>query len=294
MGEAEGSFGLNAKDLSLVPNLEIPPKFKMPEFEKFDGNTCLTTHITLFCRKMTGFIENEGLLIHCFQDSLVGPASRWYSQLTRDYIKSWKDLARAFTDQYKHVYDMIPNRLMLQGLEQKPNESLRQHAQRWRDVLAQVQPPIQENKITDMFIDTLKGVLYDRLIGHPAVSFADIVMTGERIEDTIRKGNISFGPSASHSDTMIKSFGPSAFLRAIGESFRHDDKVLRAIGDSFRHDVKVIRAIDESFRHDEKVLQAIGESFRHDDKKLQLAKEKWRVPKEHVLPKLHIEKWGKN
>ncbi|KAL4318117.1 hypothetical protein GQ457_18G000230 [Hibiscus cannabinus] len=77
-----------------------------------------------------------------------------------------------------------------QCLEQKPNESLRQYAQRWREVAAQVQPPIQENEITPMFVDTLKGVLYDRLIGHPAVSFADIVMTGERIEDAVRKGKI--------------------------------------------------------------------------------------------------------
>ncbi|KAL4351411.1 hypothetical protein GQ457_06G016320 [Hibiscus cannabinus] len=167
MGEAEGSFELNAKDLRMVPNLEIPPKFKMPEFEKFGGNTCPTAHITMFCRKMTRFIENEGLLIHCFQDSLTGPASRWYNQLTRDQIKTWKDLARTFTDQYKHVSDMVPNRLMLQCLEQKPIESLRQYAQRWRDVAAQVQPQIQENEITPMFVDTLKGVLYDRLIGSP-------------------------------------------------------------------------------------------------------------------------------
>ncbi|KAL4386831.1 hypothetical protein GQ457_09G019040 [Hibiscus cannabinus] len=196
-GEAEGSFGLNAKDLSLVPNLEIPPKFKMPEFEKFGGNTCPTAHITMFCRKMTGFIENEGLLIHCFQDSLTGPASRWYNQSTRDQIKTWKDFARTFTDQYKHVSDMVPNRLMLQGLEQKPNESLRQYAQRWRDVAAQVQPPIQENEITPMFIDTLKGVLYDRLIGYPAVSFADIVMTGELFKNVWHSPQILITPDIS-------------------------------------------------------------------------------------------------
>ncbi|KAL4383642.1 hypothetical protein GQ457_15G011340 [Hibiscus cannabinus] len=186
-GETEGSFGLNAKDLILVPNLEIPPKFKMPEFEKFDGNTCPMAHITMFCRKMTGFIDNEGLLIHCFQDSLAGPAMRWYNQLTRDQVKSWKDLARSFTDQYKHVSDMVPNILMLQGLEQKPNESLLQYAQRWRDVAAQVQPPIQENEITPMFIDTLKGVLYDLLIGQSTVSFADII-TPARVEAQRREG----------------------------------------------------------------------------------------------------------
>ncbi|KAL4341299.1 hypothetical protein GQ457_08G026500 [Hibiscus cannabinus] len=140
------SFEMSSKDLNLVPNLEIPPKFKMPEFEKFDGNTCLTAHITMFCRKMTGFIENNGLLIHYFQDSLAGPTSRWYNQLTRDHIKSWKYLAKAFTDQCSHI--------------------------------------------TPMFIRTLKGVLYDQLISHLAVSFADIVMTGECIEDTVRKGKI--------------------------------------------------------------------------------------------------------
>ncbi|KAL4326087.1 hypothetical protein GQ457_11G027740 [Hibiscus cannabinus] len=41
-----------------------------------------------------------------------------------------------------------------------------------------------------MFIDTLKGVLYDRLISHLVVSFANIFTTGERIEDAIRKGKI--------------------------------------------------------------------------------------------------------
>ncbi|KAL4387575.1 hypothetical protein GQ457_09G018990 [Hibiscus cannabinus] len=37
--------------------------------------------------------KSKGLLIHCFQDSLAGSASRWYNQLTRDHINSWKDLA---------------------------------------------------------------------------------------------------------------------------------------------------------------------------------------------------------
>ena len=41
-----------------------------------------------------------------------------------------------------------------------------------------------------MFIDTLKGVLYDHLIGHPSVNFTDIIMTGERIKDAVKKGKI--------------------------------------------------------------------------------------------------------
>ncbi|KAK8482432.1 hypothetical protein V6N11_029293 [Hibiscus sabdariffa] len=37
--EEDGPFGMSARDLSLVPDLEIPAKFKAPEFEKFEGNT---------------------------------------------------------------------------------------------------------------------------------------------------------------------------------------------------------------------------------------------------------------
>ncbi|KAL4290548.1 hypothetical protein GQ457_14G013930 [Hibiscus cannabinus] len=158
--ESERPCGIDARELSLVRNLEIPLKFKVPEFEKFDGTNCPTAHITMFCRKMTGFIDNEGLLVNCFQDSLAGPALRWYNKLTHGQVKSWKDLARSFTEQYKYVSDIVSNRLMLQSLEQKPNVGLRQYAQRWRDVAAQVQPPVQEKEITPMFIDTLKGVLY--------------------------------------------------------------------------------------------------------------------------------------
>ncbi|XP_052877245.1 uncharacterized protein LOC108462733 [Gossypium arboreum] len=58
--------GIDAKDLSLVPDLVLPPKFKTPEFEKYNGTSCPEAHITMFCRRMKGYINNDQLLIHCF------------------------------------------------------------------------------------------------------------------------------------------------------------------------------------------------------------------------------------
>ncbi|GAU46436.1 hypothetical protein TSUD_91540 [Trifolium subterraneum] len=40
-------FGKNAHDLCLVPNVRIPPKFKVPEFEKYKGNSCPQSHLGL-------------------------------------------------------------------------------------------------------------------------------------------------------------------------------------------------------------------------------------------------------
>ena len=34
-------FGKSVAELFLVPNVKIPMKFKVPDFEKYKGNTCL-------------------------------------------------------------------------------------------------------------------------------------------------------------------------------------------------------------------------------------------------------------
>ena len=112
----EGSdvYGLvDASKMSLVPDLVLPPKFKVPTFDKYDGTKCSSTHLYMYCRKMTGHTSNDKLLIHCFQDSLSGSAIRWYNLLNRDQVKSWADLAEAFLVQYKHMTDTTPDQLSL-------------------------------------------------------------------------------------------------------------------------------------------------------------------------------------
>ncbi|XP_040967975.1 uncharacterized protein [Gossypium hirsutum] len=199
MESADYHRGMDAKDLSLVPDLILPPKFKMPEFEKYDGTSCPDAHITMFCRRMTGYINNEQLLVHCFQDSLIGSAARWYNQLSRAEIHSWKDLAQAFIKQYRHVMDIAPDRIVLQNMEKKTNESFRQYARRWREVAAQVQLPLLEKEITMLFINTLKAPFLNHMLGSATKSFSDIVMSGEMIENAIRSGKIEAGENAKRS-----------------------------------------------------------------------------------------------
>ncbi|KAL4323422.1 hypothetical protein GQ457_11G023280 [Hibiscus cannabinus] len=185
--------GIDARELSLVNDLVIPPKFKVPEFEKFTGTTCPSAHLTMNCQKMSLYLDNEKLLIHYFQDSLVGSAARWYTQLSRAHIKTWRDLSKAFLEKYKHISDMVPSRTILQTMEQKTNESFHQYAQRWRDVAAQVEPPLLENEITLLFVNTLKDDFYDRMLDHATKPFADMVMTGELIQAAIKNGRIRGG-----------------------------------------------------------------------------------------------------
>ncbi|RDX73020.1 hypothetical protein CR513_47423, partial [Mucuna pruriens] len=95
--------------------------------------------------KMVKYIYDDKVLIHYFQDSLIGAALR-----------------------------------RLQGV-----------CQRWRELVAQVQPPITEREMVTMFIDTLPSPYYDRVVGNVASTFADVVVVGKRIELGILQGKFA-------------------------------------------------------------------------------------------------------
>ena len=134
----EGSdvYGMvDASKMSLVPDLVLLPKFNVPTFDKYDGKKCPSAHLYMYCRKMTGYMSNDKLLIHCFQDSLTGFATRWYNLLSRDQIRAWTNMVEVFLVQYKHMTDTTPDRMSLQNMEKKlmnPSVSMPINGGIWR------------------------------------------------------------------------------------------------------------------------------------------------------------------
>ncbi|RDY00039.1 hypothetical protein CR513_16830, partial [Mucuna pruriens] len=164
--EGTSSHGIDAANLCLVPNIELPPDFKVPKFEKYKGSSCP-------------------------HDNLTGAALRWYVGLDSGRVKTWRDLADAFLRQYKYNKDMAPNRSRLQNLSKTDVESFKDYAQRWRELAAKVQPPLSEREMASMFIDTLPTPFYDKVVGSVASNFADLVIIGERIEAGIKRGRFT-------------------------------------------------------------------------------------------------------
>ena len=107
-------------------------------------------------------------------------------QLSRSHIRSWDDLANAFFAQYKHMVDEAPNRMTLINMEKKATESFREYAQRWRDFASQVQPPLTEKETAKIFVNSLKGIYHDKMLGNATKNFADMVVSGELIESSIK------------------------------------------------------------------------------------------------------------
>ena len=96
-----------------MPDIVIPLKFKVPDFDKYKGTTCPKNHLNVYCRKMGAYSKDEKLLMHFFQESLTGVAVTWYTNLEPSRVHSWKDLMFAFTRQYQYNSDMALNRMHL-------------------------------------------------------------------------------------------------------------------------------------------------------------------------------------
>ena len=44
----KGVLGMDANDLGLVYGVKVPPKFKTPTFEIYNGTSCPVTHTTAY------------------------------------------------------------------------------------------------------------------------------------------------------------------------------------------------------------------------------------------------------
>ena len=103
----------------------------------------------------------------------------------------------AFVRRYQYNSDMAPDRMQLQNMGEKGHESFKEYVQRWRDLAAQVAPPMMEKEMITMIVDTLPVFYYEKMVGYRPSSFADLVFTGERIEVGLEKGKFDY-PALMH------------------------------------------------------------------------------------------------
>ena len=154
-------------ELCLVPNVIIPPKFKVPDFDKYKGTTCPKNHLELYYRKIGASAKDEKLLMQYH-------------------------LMVAFVRQYQYNSDTAPDRMQLQNMGKKGHKSFKEYAQSWRDLAGQVAPPMTEKEMITMIVDTLPVFYYEKMVGYTPSSFADLVFVDKRIEVGLKRRKFDY------------------------------------------------------------------------------------------------------
>ncbi|XP_050909945.1 uncharacterized protein LOC127123809 [Lathyrus oleraceus] len=183
-------FGAATREICLVSDLMIPVKFKTPDFDKYESHSCPKSHLIMYYRKMVAHVEDDKLMIHCFQDSLKGASSKWYLRLDQSHIQCFKDLSDVFIKHYKYNINMVSDRRWFLSMSQKDNESFKEYAQRWREVASQVEPPMVEKEVENCFMDTVKPMFYEIIVSSISSTFSDLVVVGIKVELGMKNGKM--------------------------------------------------------------------------------------------------------
>ncbi|XP_031402658.1 uncharacterized protein LOC116212231 [Punica granatum] len=172
--------------------MQLPPKIKVPEFQRYYGTTDPRHHLRHYREKMLQYWDYEEFVIHTFQDSLAGAALDWYMSLKAADIPTWADLSNKFIDQYRYCAETPPTLLELSTMEMTEDQGFEAYAVKWRARAAKHVPPISEAQQIQLFHSTLKGAYYLHLLAHTS-SFSNLIDAGKKLDIGIKLGKIE-GP----------------------------------------------------------------------------------------------------
>ena len=99
-------------------------------------------------------------------------------------------MANAFLQYYRFNTEIAPDRIVLQRIENKSEESFYEYTQRWCELVSQGLPPMMEDEMIKWFIHNLKPPYYEKLISAQVTHFASLITIRECIDEGIRSKKI--------------------------------------------------------------------------------------------------------
>ena len=175
-------------DLSVFSKVDVPEKFKIPDFEKYDGTSNPVQHVQMYQARMGRHVANGPLMVQTFQASLKDAAMRWYIDYEIYRMDDWEKMATAFVKHFSFNLDVLTTREDLEQSEMKKGETIKQYASRWRNIASQLKPVPPERELMRLFVSTLPQAMRSRILGTGATSFSHLIAMGEEIEIGIKKG----------------------------------------------------------------------------------------------------------
>ncbi|XP_075113020.1 uncharacterized protein LOC142182634 [Nicotiana tabacum] len=185
-----GQKSVAFKDLCMFPDVHLPPGFKTPKFEKYDGHGDPIAHLKRYCNQLRGAGRNEKLLMAYFVESLTGVASEWFMDQDTSRWYVWDDMTQAFVKQFQYIIDIAPDCISLSNLKKEPSESFREYAIKWREQAARVTPPMDDPELITVFLQAQEPDYFQNMVSTVGKSFSEAIKMGEMVENGLKTGKI--------------------------------------------------------------------------------------------------------
>ncbi|KAK1374856.1 hypothetical protein POM88_031049 [Heracleum sosnowskyi] len=178
-------------------------KFKMPSIKAYDGTGDPANHVRTFSNALLLQPTNDAVKCRAFPQTLAGMAQRWYSRLPPNSIGSFKELSKAFINQFISGRVHEKSFASLMAIRQGQNEALRDYINRFTREALKV--PDLEDRVA--MIALQQGTTDDHfkrsLAKHPPESMLKLQDRAEnyiKVEESMRK----YGPTTGGSGNSKK------------------------------------------------------------------------------------------
>ena len=165
---------------------KLPPKFSMPDVQKFDGTGNPELHLKQYGSIMAATPLDTEQKVGVFPLSLTGVAQTWYHRLPSSVQADWEELCQAFINQYSYNAEIEVSLLELTNIMQQPNESFSDFFIKWKNKAALLrQKPSEQDQVGLMMKNVLPNMA-TTLKGMNPTDFKTLYQAGQLSEDIER------------------------------------------------------------------------------------------------------------
>ncbi|XP_077251393.1 uncharacterized protein LOC143890544 [Tasmannia lanceolata] len=186
--KVQASKGFDISEFLMSPNAIFPPKFKAPDYDKYDGTGCPRNHVRWFITLSQQHGLSREQMAHLFPMSLIGVAKRWFLRLKPEEIRTLEEISNRFVEQFSMEEGIEVTKRDLKLLKQNPQETFTSFIRRWRRKSAQLSHRMSEEDQIKLVLKSLSPQYFHFMAPQHYQNFDHLIKTGTQIEDAIAKG----------------------------------------------------------------------------------------------------------
>ncbi|XP_077239806.1 uncharacterized protein LOC143880715 [Tasmannia lanceolata] len=186
--KVQGSKGFDISEFLISPGAIFLPKFKAPDYDKYDGTGCPRNHVMWFMTLSQKHGLNREQMAQLFPMSLTGVAKRWFLRLKPEEVRTLEEISNMFVEQFSMEEGIEVTKRDLKQLKQGPQETFTLFIRRWRRKSAQLSQRMSEEDQIKLVLKSLSPQYFYFMEPQHYQNFDHLIKTGTQTEDAIAKG----------------------------------------------------------------------------------------------------------